>query len=311
MEKEVKKNTLEEVIEAVSEKHDADIIFYNGEIARPCDQDIIDNCISRRRRKNVILILVTGGGDADSAYRIAKCLQGKYENFICYVSGYCKSAGTLLVLGANKIIFSDHGELGPLDVQLSKKDDLFQLQSGFTVMDALTALQDKAFLSFENTFLALESKSEGAITVKTAGEIASNLTSGLFSSLFGQVDPMHIGESARALSIANAYGMRLMKGSGNWTEETLSLLLSGYPSHGFVIDRIEAETLFDNLREPEGDEVELAKLLKDEARRPISSNTYPIIKFLNKEKELTPVSNLPNTNDGTENNGQSTQQGAA
>lgn len=295
---EVKERTLDEVVKSVSDKHDADILFYNGEIGRPCDQDVIDSCMARRRKKNVILIIVTGGGDADAAYRIARCLQRKYQNFICYVSGYCKSAGTLIALGANEILFSDHGELGPLDVQLSKKDDLFQLQSGFTVMDALTALQDKAFLSFEKTFLELEKKSEGAITVKTAGEIASNLTAGLFSSLFGQVDPLHIGESARALSIANAYGARLMDDSKNWTSKTLSLLLSGYPSHGFVIDRIEAGTLFDKLREPKGDEIELARLLKDKARRPISSHEYPIIEFLNEEVEISAVSDTNGVNDG-------------
>ena len=190
----------------------------------------------------------------------------KYQKFTFYASGLCKSAGTLIALGANEIIFSDHGELGPLDVQMNKKDDLFSLQSGYTVMDALGALQDKAFLSFEKTFLEIQKKSEGTITVKTAGEFATSLASGLFSNLFGQVDPMYVGEAARALSIAHAYGKRLFGDSGNWTEESLNQLLSGYPSHGFVIDRHEADGLFVNVREPKGDEIILANMMGDASR---------------------------------------------
>ena len=232
------------------------------------------------------MILVTYGGDADPAYRIAKCLQTKYKKFIFYTSGYCKSAGTLIALGANEIIFSDHGELGPLDVQLNKKDDLFT-QSGYTVMDALAALQDKAFLSFESTFLEIQKRSGGAITGKTAGEFATNLASGLFSNLFGQVDPMYVGEAARALSIAKAYGERLYDGSQNWTGEALGQLLSHYPSHGFVIDREEAMNLFHKLRKPQGDEIILADAMGDRSRVPRYQNegSSPTIKFLNNERK--------------------------
>lgn len=276
---------IDAAVESVSDKLDADILFINSEMERPYDQQVIDACIERRRRTNVLLILVTTGGNADVAFRIARCLQCKYEKFYLYVPGYCKSAGTLVALGANEIIFSDHGELGPLDVQMNKKDDLFQLQSGYTVMDALTALQDKAFLTFERSFLDIEERSGGTITVKTAGEMATNLTVGLFSSLFGQVDPLHIGESARALSIAKAYGIRLQERSGNWDESSLSRLLSGYPSHGFVIDRHEATTLFNNVREPDEVEIELAKSLNDYARIPQVRKDF-VLTFLNQEREL-------------------------
>ena len=284
----------ERAVESVSNSLNADILFYNGIIGRPSDKEIIDKCISRERKENILLVLVTIGGDADPAYRIAKCLQSKYNKFIFYASGWCKSAGTLIALGANEIVFSDHGELGPLDVQLNKKDDLFSSQSGYTVMDALTALQDKAFLSFEKTFLEIQNRSQGSITVKTAGEIATNLASGLFSSLFSQVDPLYVAESARALTIARNYGRRLSTDSKNWTEDSLDRLLSGYPSHGFVIDRQEADTLFHNVREPQGDEIVLANMMGDDCRVPINQG-LPMIEFLNKEQnkekpKLVPMS---------------------
>ena len=217
-------------------------------------------------------MLVTTGGDPDCAYRIARCLQAKYEEFILYVSGCCKSAGTLVAIGAHCLVVSDHGELGPLDVQMSKKDELWETQSGLTVMDTLTALQHKALFTFEKIFLSIKAKSGGAITLKTATEIATEMTTGLFTSLYGQVDPMHVGEAGRAMSIANYYGKRLLTESRNIDPDALEFIISQYPSHGFVIDRQEAGRLFQNVREPTSDETLLAEKLGELARWPNDNN---------------------------------------
>ena len=186
------------------------MIHYNGPVQRPADTQLIQECITRRRRKNILLLLVTTGGDADPAYRIARCLQTKYERFFLYVSGYCKSAGTLVASGAHELVISDYGELGPLDVQMSKKDELWEVQSGLTVMDTLSALQDNAFNAFEKFFLSTKVGSGGSITMRTAAQIATEMTTGLFAPLYGQVDPLNIGEAARAMSIAGHYGRRLL-----------------------------------------------------------------------------------------------------
>ena len=73
--------------------------------------------------------------------------------FFLYVSGFCKSAGTLVALGAHELTMSDHGELGPLDVQLLKKDEIWETQSGLTAMDTLSAYKLQAFEPFEEFFL--------------------------------------------------------------------------------------------------------------------------------------------------------------
>ena len=97
----------------------------------------------------------------------------QYESFQLFVTGYCKSAGTLLATGAHELIMSNHGELGPLDVQLSKKDELWQRQSGLIGMDTLRALQGSAFEAFEQFFLQLKSKSGDTVSLRTATEIAT------------------------------------------------------------------------------------------------------------------------------------------
>lgn len=283
-------NQITQVADDIAKDLDADVVFFNGPIERPADRIFIDASIKRQRQTNVFLILVTSGGDADAAYRIARCLQEKYEKFTLYVSGYCKSAGTLVTTGAKELVFSDHGELGPLDVQMSKKDELWEWQSGLTVMDTLTALQDNAFEAFEDFFLKIKGGSGGSITLKTATEIATNMTSGLFAPLYSQIDPLHIGEAAREMSIARHYGQRLLRVSRNINSEALDHILSDYPSHGFVIDRYEAKSLFKNVREPKPNEVRLVELLGEKARWPNSrqfkSQENPF-QFLSTEKNDT------------------------
>lgn len=253
----------------LAEKLDADIIYWNGPIVRPVDKYLIEKCIAREERKaNVLLLMVTEGGDPDAAYRVARCLQEKYDRFYMYISGYCKSAGTLIALGAHELIMSDHGELGPIDAQMYKKDDMLETQSGLTVMDALSSLQGKAIEAFASTFTDIKWEKEIPLTSKMAAQIATRITTGLFTPLYGQIDPLHLGEAWRAMNIAGRYGHILLIVSENAERESLKILMTDYPSHGFVIDRNEAGTLFKNVRGPSDLEKQLAEALGDSARIP-------------------------------------------
>lgn len=283
-----KDNSVKVAANAVAESLKADVIHYNGTIDRHQDRFLIEQCIHRRRRDNVLLMLVTDGGEADVAFRMARCLQVKYSKFYLYVSGYCKSAGTLVAAGAHELIISDHGELGPLDVQMYKKDELWEMQSGLTIRDTLTSLHAKAFDAFEEFFMNLKMGGGSQITLKMATEIATQLTTGLFSPLYGNVDPLHIGESGRAMSIASHYGTRLLEQGQNIEPAELEKITSDYPSHGFVIDREEAAELFVRVRGPEKNEIHLADLLGERARWPDrvlrkELLTRPLFQFLSDE----------------------------
>jgi hypothetical protein len=82
----------------------------------------------------------------------------------------------------------------------------------------------------------MKRKGRTSITLP-ATEIAATLTAGLFSPIFNQVDPMHVGESYRATAIAKHYGLRLSANSENIDSDALDWLITQYPTHGFVIDR--------------------------------------------------------------------------
>ena len=275
---------IQQAADAVAAAADADVLLLNGPMARPLDFQIIDLCASRARRTNVILVLVTEGGDADPAYRIARCLQEHYERFSLFVSGYCKSAGTLVALGAHEIVITDHGELGPLDVQMSKEDELGATRSGLTVLSALSALQVKAYDAFEYFLLETKNRGGGFITTRTAIRVATDLAGSLFAPIYEHVDAMHIGEADRSLRIAHRYGELLAESSQNCRSGALEMLTSSYPSHGFIIDRRQAKTLFNNVRSPSPNEMALAARLGSAARDPVLRPRSPLLGFLNSER---------------------------
>ena len=264
----------------LANKIDTDIIFYTGPILRPYDAQFIDLCSKQTRRKNALLFLCSQGGDADAAYRLARCLQRKYETFTVVIGGWCKSAGTLLAIGANSIVMTDLAEFGPLDVQMGRKDELWESDSGLTVLTAIAKLEEQCFELFESSMFKLKIKSDGRITLKTATELAQKLAIGIISPVVSQIDPLHVGEVTRAMNIGLEYAERLAKKSCNVNrsddpaEDAIRKLANGYPAHGFVIDREEASELFVSVREPTEDEVKVLEALALPARRPLPNQAF-------------------------------------
>jgi hypothetical protein len=276
---------ISKILARLTEESGADVLLCNASMDRGLERTIVDLCRERRRRDSVVVILVTSGGDADVAFRIARYLQCAYKKFTCIIPGWCKSAGTLLTLGAHEVVFGVHGELGPLDVQMAKKDELMGVESGLTVMTALTAIHEKTLLAFEHFFLVTTIKGGGRLTVQTASEIAVELAKGIFSPISEQIDPIHIGEAWRSMAIATEYGQRLIERSQNASRRALDKIITDYPSHGFVIDRIEAQTIFEHARECTKNEQELVDRLGEAALFP---HTSTLVHFLNDEKEEQP-----------------------
>lgn len=287
--------TTDEIIKCVgevSDESDSDIFLLSGGLNRPADDEVI-YCIEKHKtRPNVMLILTTFGGEADVAYRIARCVQrlygdGKFEVVVSYI---CKSAGTLIALGASGLIMDDNAELGPLDVQLAKPDELGERISGLTPNNALAFLQKGTLELFEHYFLSLIEKSGYQITTKTAAEIATKLTVGMFAPVYSQLDPMRLGEYHRNMAVAGQYGKRLMRTGNLKSDKVLERLTHRYPSHSFVIDREEAKTMFKNVRQLTDEEKKMIEWVsrrifsdlvhKDEQRRYVAVIRYldPTIK---------------------------------
>jgi hypothetical protein len=247
----------EKSIAEVSKKLEADIIVYSGLIDLKGTERILE-ITQKPINPNVFLILCTSGGDPHAAYKIARRLQEKYSLFYLYVYGYCKSAGTLIAVGADEIIMSDFAEFGPLDVQLPEKDEIRRWGSGLNIEESLRTLKEETIIFFRSTLIEL-TDSAGISTV-TAAELATNLAIAFTKPIVSQIDPSRIGETQRAIKIALAYGERLSK-SGNLLTDGLMRLIQEYPDHSFVIDFEEARSIFKNIRKHDANEESMGCLL--------------------------------------------------
>lgn len=236
-----------------------DVILYIGDISREGYEQITHVCQTQRLSEKAYLILVTSGGDPHAGFRIARCLRHHYGDFKLLVPDICKSAGTLIAMGAGELIIADRGELGPLDIQMSKQDELMERSSGLDIQQGLELLRKQTYAAFEEFMLSTQTRTR--VSTKMAAEISAKLAGTAFQSIYAQIDPVRLGEISRANAIGFEYGRRLNEDSGNLKPGALAGLITRYPAHSFVIDRKEACNLFERVRAPDERESALIGML--------------------------------------------------
>lgn len=243
-----------------------DFYVYNGALRRGPVLNVMESIGRYQQSPKVTLLLVTNGGDPDAAFKVCRYLQERYDSFTLLVSGLCKSAGTLVALGAEEIAFTPYGELGPLDIQMSKVDKFEQMQSGLVISDSLNTLEERALAVYFRIAKDLIAENQGMISFASASQAAVEAMKSIYAPVLGKIDPEEIGVRSRAMRIAQDYGLRLSSKWGNPKGDTLRLLAETYSSHSFVIDRAEAERMFERVRSANEHEKKIVALLGDIAR---------------------------------------------
>lgn len=267
-----------------------DTFLYNGGIERGKDLEFIE-LVSEKQTTDVHvnLVLVTGGGDPDAAYKIARYMQSKYETFTVTVPGLCKSAGTLIALGAHDLIFAPYGELGPLDVQMVKVDNVAGMESGLNISEAFQSLEMRARTTFGRMVSDILSNSGGVVSFQTAAKVAVEAISALYGPIFARIDPEEVGSRSRAMRIGQDYGRRLDAISRNLKDGALLKIAQTYSGHGFVIDLLEARSLFHNVREANKDEIAAIVAMSPLTRMPDSGFVFDKIDW--PDAEQAPLEN--------------------
>lgn len=269
-----------------AEKNDTDVLFFNGTIDENAfkPNTVLDR---QQKRKHLLFILVTLGGDPHAAYRLMRRLQASYEKITLLISGQCKSAGTLVAMGAHELVFGEFGELGPLDIQLFMKDEPLIPESGLTMLASLRSLQEEAFKAATAIGSEFRRNTRGIVSLETTANVVSTLIGQLYTPLFKQLDPGQLGAVSRALKISEEYGKRLIEKGRNLSLATLTELIMNYPTHAFVIDEWEARHLFKNVRQPDALEkmivLSLGELAIKPTETPVTLTDGPLL-YLNREE---------------------------
>jgi hypothetical protein len=282
--------------DAAAAAYDADIVAYFGNISRDRATQIIDVCRKRRLRRNCVLWIYSYGGDAHAAYRIARHLQEAYRTedddqalrgtLYAFVSGVCKSAGTILTLGASKLILGEKAELGPIDAQIRNPEEVGERTSGLTPIQALGVLEQQSVILFRRHFRELRFHTDLSFSTRMSADIATQLTKGLLTPLYEQLDPIRLAEIERSLRISQEYGTRIEK---NLKPKALEKLISGYPTHSFVIDRKEAKDLFKNVESPKPELATLTETVAEFADFWLDGSAEAYAGYLTDEPPAAPV----------------------
>lgn len=266
------RDQINSAIDGIRDKYGADILIYSGEITRH-GAALVAQELKKREGDNLLFILCTVGGDSHAAYKIARACQLAYSTvpdgyksekdprIKLYVPTFCKSSGTIIALGADDLMMDDSAELGPIDIQYRKPEEVGEMTSTLTPLQTMQSLQREATKLFSETFSSLRFDEGMSFSTKMASELARDLTGAIMSPISGQIDPYRLAETERLLKISSEYGRRLSDKIENLQTGALSKLLADYPSHSFVIDREEAKTLFQSVDSPSAIVSHLGKVL--------------------------------------------------
>lgn len=181
--------------------------------------------------QKISLILYTLGGDTLAAWNRVNLIREFCKEFEIIVPNKCRSAGTLMALGANNIIMTKQATLGPIDPSLN---------SPMNPIIPNSNPPTKLPVSVESVkgYFAMLKKEVGVQTNKALSEAYLKLTE--------TVNPLVLGDIYRRKNqIIMLAGQLLNMHSvtKSTAEKIISFLCSDSGSHDYTINRTEARNL--------------------------------------------------------------------
>jgi len=207
------------LIREIERDHPATLICYVAHLQAQVDRtdvlgfvDLLHNVPSGQ---SVDLLLHTPGGDVDAAEKLIGMVRKKVGDdgmLRVIVPDFAKSAGTLMALGANRIVMSDCSELGPIDPQVVIPDNNGHV-AGHSVLGYLNAYTE----------------------AKSAFE--KDPESPVLQLVFERFDPVVVKKFETIAKRARMFAEDLLKPRGTAYTAIVSKLMDidQYPSHGQMI----------------------------------------------------------------------------
>jgi len=177
--------------------------------------------------RHLDLLLHTPGGDIDAAEKLISMVHAAVDpgNLSIIVPDFAKSAGTVMALGANKIIMSDTSELGPIDPQIRLNDGRGNLIQ-HSVLHYLDAY-----------------KTHSESLQQNPNDVAAQI-------MFGKLDPATVKlfeaarDRARTIAEKQLNQWMLQKKPGLYTKIVAELMnVKRWPTHGQMIGWQDAREL--------------------------------------------------------------------
>jgi hypothetical protein len=208
----------------------------------PIRRAIEDQVQEPREQVAIDVWLESPGGDAHAAYKLALMLRDAATSVRVVIPDYAKSAASLLTLAGNCIYMAPGAELGPLDAQMPEEGSLVGQISALNIARAADDVARNAVQ------IALRG---GAEVLQLTGlsradtmEVMFRFSADFSEPLVKQLDPRVVHDAKQMLNVTVKYAERLLTMTGcKGASRIAKAMVENYPTHGFVIDLTEAQTL--------------------------------------------------------------------
>lgn len=227
----------QDLIKKIEKARNSRVITYITGDRKPFATRIADDVVPILSRhlenlshpQRISLFLYTRGGDMVAPLRIVKLMRSYTKDFEVIIPYRAHSAGTLIALGANKILMGRLGELSPTDPSTMHPFNPVNPQNP----------QQKLGISVEdiNSYFLLAKEKAG---VKDDQMIE------IYKQLGEKVHPLSLGNAYRAIRMAKRIAEKLL-GIHIRDEEKIKKIVRAVTSdiciHGYPITRDEAKDL--------------------------------------------------------------------
>jgi ClpP class serine protease len=179
--------------------------------------------------KKISLYLYTRGGETLAAWSLVNLIRNFCNEFEVIIQFNCHSAGTLICLGANKIIMTKQATLGPIDPSIN--GPLNPMIPGINNPNARVPIS----VEFVNAYLEMAKRDLGINNQIGLANILINLSN--------QIHPLTLGQVNKSKSQIQMLAKKLLanQGLGEVKEdEIIKFLCSESGSHDYTIHRKEA-----------------------------------------------------------------------
>jgi hypothetical protein len=236
--------------------------------------DLINNS------NKISLFLYTQGGNTLAGWRIVNLIHQFCEELEIIIPAKAHSTGTLICLGAHKIIMTKQATLGPIDPSINHP-----LAPQIPDMPGIPGIQKTVPVSVEAINGYLE------FVKQEIGDNKTNI-SNIISKLTDLIHPLVLGQVYRSKTQIKMLAERLLKRQFSdkiKIDKVISLLVSESGSHDYTINRKEAkEELGLNIEKPDVILYQKIKLIYDDIYNELElSKSYDPKSYLGTENTKT------------------------
>ena len=179
--------------------------------------------------QKISLFLYTRGGDALTAWSLINLVRQFCKELEVIIPSKCHSAGTIMSLGANKIIMTKQATLGPIDPSVNTPMNPKTIINGQEVQLPVSVEEIKGYI---------------AVAKEEFGITDSNALGQILLALGDKVHPLVLGKVYRTKSQIQMLASKLLAHQItdlDSVEKIVNFLCSDSGSHDYTINRLEAE----------------------------------------------------------------------